>query len=255
VSGLVRRLGRIAFGLYLWAALVVVAAPVWLVVRLTRSAARRWRAVALGVRAFLRLAPLDLDVEGALPDHGPVLVACNHTSMLDGLLAAVVLPGPLVFVVAERFSTTPVLGEFLTRLGVLYVGAAPRGSAPPVDHPHTEEVAGALAAGGTVVVFPEGHLAGGEGLGAFHHGAFVAAARTGSIVVPVALVGTRGMLPPHHRLPRPGPLRVIIGGCLRSAGAGWDDAVDLADRTRQALTETLRADLRAGRDQPGRPGE
>ena len=49
------------------------------------------------------------------------------------------------------------------------------------------------------------------GLRPFHMGAFVAAAENEAPVVPIALQGTRSMLRPGTRFPRPATITVTIG--------------------------------------------
>ena len=116
------RLRHLAFGVWAGVALAMVVIPVWVVVSLARREATRWAAVGLGTRALRRLLGLAVTVSGGLPEQRPLVVVCNHTSMIDGLVVALALPGPLSFVVTSRFAATPVLGAFLARLGTVFVG-------------------------------------------------------------------------------------------------------------------------------------
>ncbi len=68
----------------------------------------------------------------------------------------------------------------------------------------------ALAAGRTVVVYPEGTRSTDGQVGEFHSGAVRLAADCGVALVPVAVLGTRDVLPKHGRV-RPAPMEVRIG--------------------------------------------
>jgi len=223
----------VAFGLWALAAVVMAVVPVWVGVSLARREATRWAVVRLGTRAARRLMGLPVTVTGALPDQRPLVVVCNHTSMIDGLVVALALPGPLSFVVTRRFAATPVLGSFLDRLGTVFVGGGATGE--PRRHDALDRMTDVLDQGRALVVFPEAGLVPGPGLGAFHHGAFVAAGRARSAVVPVALTGTRAVLPPRHRLPRRLPVGVVVGSPVASPGAGWSEAVALTEEVRQLV--------------------
>ena len=228
------RVGHLAFGVWALAAVVMAVVPVWVVVSLTRRETTRWAAVGCGTRLARRLMGLPVTVTGGLPDQRPLVVVCNHTSMIDGLVVALALPGPLSFVVTSRFATTPVLGSFLARLGTVFVGGG-RAAGEPRRHDAVDRMADVLDRGRALVVFPEAGLAPGPGLGAFHHGAFVAAGRARAAVVPVALTGTRGVLPPRHRLPRRVPVGVVVGSPVASPGGGWSEAVALTEEVRRLV--------------------
>ena len=104
------------------------------------------------------------------------------------------------------------------------------------DASHGVEDADTLAAGaGTgapLLFFAEGTFSARPGLQAFRLGAFQAAARQGLAVVPVALAGTRTVLPDGSWRPRPGPLAVTICAPHQPAGEDWHDLLALRDAVR-----------------------
>jgi hypothetical protein len=77
-----------------------------------------------------------------------------------------------------------------------------------------EAVRPALEQGRTVVVYPEGTRSKDGAVGEFHSGASRLAADCGVDVVPVALLGTRDVLPKNGRF-RPTPMEARIGEPLR----------------------------------------
>jgi 1-acyl-sn-glycerol-3-phosphate acyltransferase len=82
--------------------------------------------------------------------------------------------------------------------------------------------------GNAICVFPEGTFHAERGLRRFRMGAFYAAVRGGLPVVPVAITGTRALLPAGAWLPRPSPIQVTLGAPVVPAGRGRDAAHALA---------------------------
>ena len=89
-------------------------------------------------------------------------------------------------------------------------------------------------------MFPEGTFVAAPGLLPFRLGAFRAAVETGRPVVPVAIGGTRRILPADTLLLRPGRITVTIGRPLTPAADGWQEIVRLRDLARTAVEQALR---------------
>ncbi|HLE43049.1 MAG TPA: lysophospholipid acyltransferase family protein, partial [Methylomirabilota bacterium] len=85
------------------------------------------------------------------------------------------------------------------------------------------------------LVFPEGTFHRAPGLLPFRLGAFKSAVEGGRPVIPVALRGTRRILPADTWLPWPGPITVAIGAPIPPEGNGWPAMVGLRDRVRAAI--------------------
>jgi 1-acyl-sn-glycerol-3-phosphate acyltransferase len=224
----------LAWAAFAWGVTIVVAlaVAVWLLVLPTRRL--RVGVVRHALRAVARVVGLHLGVRGVerLPDGGAVIVA-NHASWIDGAVLAAVLPGAPVFVVAVELSRKPWAGPWLRRLGVEFVHRATheQGAAD------TRRLIGHARAGHAVVVFPEGGLARVRGLRPFRLGAFVTAVDAHVPVVPVAIRGTRSVLPPGHRLPRRSDVQVEIGSPIAAPHPGWTGAVALQRAAREHILE------------------
>jgi 1-acyl-sn-glycerol-3-phosphate acyltransferase len=92
-----------------------------------------------------------------------------------------------------------------------------------------------VRAGRTVVFFPEGRRSPAAGLEPFRMGAFLVAARSGAPVVPVALEGTRAVLPVGRMLPRRATVTVTVGPPVTTREAGWTGAVELQRAARRHI--------------------
>ena len=86
-------------------------------------------------------------------------------------------------------------------------------------------------------MFPEGTFDREPGLRPFQLGAFVAARRAGSAIVPVAIAGARGKLPARSWMPAPGPITVWIGKAIKAND--HPDARSLAAATRHEILARL----------------
>jgi 1-acyl-sn-glycerol-3-phosphate acyltransferase len=219
-----------AWSLMLFAILISMAATVafvvpWLSWRraATRAFARLWLVLA-GVR--VRIRGLD-----ALPRGSCVLVA-NHASYLDGIVLKAVLPPRFSFVIKREAASLPVVGLLLKRIGSEFVDRSSHGGRQR-DARRVIERAGQ---GHSLVFFPEGTFDAQVGLKRFHIGAFVAAARSGSPVVPTVIRGARRALPSGTFVPRPGRLDVEI---MAPVGGHGETADRLRDAARALIVERL----------------
>jgi 1-acyl-sn-glycerol-3-phosphate acyltransferase len=149
----------------------------------------------------------------------------NHASFVDGLVLVLAFPDPVVLVASTELARARVVGSFLRRLGCVFVE---RGD-PGQGRASVDALTGLLAGGERVALFPEGSITRAPGLRPFRLGAFAAAARTGSPVVPVGISGTRDLLRPGSYLPRRGGIRVVFGQPIVPGSAGFTSQVELRD--------------------------
>ncbi len=92
-----------------------------------------------------------------------------------------------------------------------------------------------LRAGQSVACFPEGTRSGDGAIRPFKSGSFAMAIEAGVPVVPVALIGTGGVLPPHGFRVRPGVLRVRVGRPIPTVGLAASQRDELAWRVRDEV--------------------
>ena len=224
------------YAAYLWALFALTAPNVWLIVTVTPGARRRWAAFRRAARLLLRLAGISVTVEGRveLPER-PCLVTANHASLLDGLVLAAVLPGPLVFVAAAELANRSITAMFLRRIGVEFVVRTDRAKAAAAS----ESLQAAAGRGTALVFFPEGRMARTPGLQPFRIGAFAIAAEIGAPVVPVTIVGTGSILRGDARFPRHGRIQVIIGDPISAPEPGWAGAIELRNDVRAFILRHL----------------
>ncbi len=161
-----------------------------------------WRAVcrALG----------GLTVSGELPRQKAYVVVANHGSHADTAALLAALPPaarPVFAAAADYWFDVPVRRAVASGLaGILPVRRGEHGAYGALLAAARQ----ALDAGRTVVVYPEGTRSTDGRVGPFHSGAVRLAADCGVALVPVAVLGTRDVLPKHGRVRR-APMEVRIG--------------------------------------------
>lgn len=228
------QLGEYFFAAYWWSLLVVIAVLLWLLALLLPR--RNWRQASIhwAARAFLWLtgsAP-QVEAEAWPPDKGVILIS-NHSSYLDSLVIAAVVPGNLSFVAKEELAGQRVAGPFLRRIGTLF--ARRTDAAGGVED--TQRQLAAVRSGERIVSFPEGTLTRMPGLLAFQLGAFLVAAEAGVPVIPITIRGTRSILRGGQWFPRRGPIQVHMGRALAPDGEDFNAAVRLRDVARTQMLQ------------------
>jgi 1-acyl-sn-glycerol-3-phosphate acyltransferase len=94
-----------------------------------------------------------------------------------------------------------------------------------------------LESGESLIFFPEGTFRRASGLLPFRLGAFASAAAAHIPVVPLALRGTRSLLPSERWQAQRHDLQVIVGSPIEPVGGSWSDVLALRDRARAALLQ------------------
>lgn len=117
-----------------------------------------------------------------VPRTGPVLLASNHTGLMDGPVVLGVAPRPVHMMVKESMFAGP-LGVILRAAGQI-----------PIDQSNPRaalsSAVSVLGRDGVVGIFPEGSRGRGD-LAAARAGVAWLALASGATVVPVAVLGTR----------------------------------------------------------------
>jgi 1-acyl-sn-glycerol-3-phosphate acyltransferase len=239
-----REVGAACFALWVGVLLGVLVPPLWMAVALARRRSTVETISRCWCRTVLWLAGCGPTVGGLehLPRRGAILVV-NHASYMDVAVLMAALPVDLRFVAKRELLATPIVGTILRKAAHLTVDRVDisRGVADAA------RVTAAVRAGAVVCAFPEGTFRRPAGLLPFRLGAFKAAVEAGCPIVPVAIRGTRAVLPADSWLPRPGRVGVTVGAALHPAGEGWREMARLRDLAR---AEIARASSEPARVQP-----
>jgi 1-acyl-sn-glycerol-3-phosphate acyltransferase len=165
-----------------------------------------------------------------LPRSGPVIVACNHKSLADPVVAGMVCHRPLRYMAKKELFVNPYLRRLITSLGAFPLD---RGAG---DREALVRALDILEEGGLLLMFPEGTRQTDDAIHKFFPGAGMIAVRSGAPVVPLAMDGTQRMLPPQGGV-RLTKLRTAIGRPI--------DLSDLTARNSRTYQEAARRMQRA----------
>ena len=205
-------------------------------------------AVITGVRLVgsgLARTILRLRVDGAhhVPAKGPVLLAGNHSGILDG---------PLVFFLCPRRATLLTKSEVFVGIWARFCGWL---ALIPVHRGQPDRAAlkaglDVLAAGGALAVFPEGT----RGKGSFESvadGLAYLALRSGAPVVPIAVHGTAAALPKGRVFPSwRAPVRIVYGPPIQLDPVGDPRARSTVRAAAEQLRLALVDHLQCTTEQP-----
>lgn len=119
-----------------------------------------YRLVRALSRLLLRLFYRRVEVVGAerIPPHGPLLVLANHqNALVDGMLLLAIIPRRLRPLAKAPLFANPLIGPFLRMIGAIPVIRRQDTGTTTVENTRMFEAAGrTLAAGGAILIFPEG---------------------------------------------------------------------------------------------------
>jgi 1-acyl-sn-glycerol-3-phosphate acyltransferase len=151
-------------------------------------------------RVIMRVRTVGRDL---VPRQGPLIMAGNHASWLDGPLVVAESPRAVrCLTKIEMFNG--LLGSYLSLIGQI-----------PIDRSRPDRTAlqaalDELGGGGVIGMFPEGTRGTGE-LEMVHDGVAWLAVRSAATIVPVACLGTAVALPKGAKFPKRTPVTVVFG--------------------------------------------
>ncbi len=234
--GLSTRILHRLFGVYGWLVFALCVMFALVAVTVVPGIERRRRAVALAARTTFVLSGIHPEINGIenLP-AGHCVVVANHASYVDGVLLSGYLPARFSFVVKGEMRNIPIAHFLLRRGGSKFVERfVTAESARDARH-----IVKAARDGESLAFFPEGTFIKQPGIGRFRAGAFVAAVKGSMPIVPIAISGTRQMMPAGRLMPWPCPLRVDILAPIDPSDVAFDDHRVLAETARQRILNAL----------------
>lgn len=232
----VTRITTVVWGLLGWLSFILAVVFSLIVAIIVPGANRRRHLVTGASKAIFVMVGVRVNVQGIdnLPPDNCVVVA-NHASYVDGMLLNGYLPSRIAFVIKGEMRDIPVAHFLLRRTGSKFVE---RKEAVGSSRDARQMVKAAVG-GESLGFFPEGTFIKEPGVGRFRAGAFVAAIKGGIPVVPVAISGTREMLPAGRLLPKRVDLIIDILPAISPGDDNYGNSKALAESARQRILAVL----------------
>ncbi len=175
--------------------------------------ARWFRAIGSLVRVLSRLL-FRIEVHGHehLPEERPLIYAPTHRSFLDTPFLSAVVKEPCRFLAKESIFRYRPFNVLFRKLGAIPVDRERGG------HTALRSCLRVLAAGESLVVFPEGTRNVGPTVGPVHDGCAYLAIKSGALIVPIAIGNSERVLPRGAKFPRFAKVRIEIGAPISPQG-------------------------------------
>ncbi len=184
-----------------------------------------------------RLAGVRVRIEGLdhiTPDQ-TYIFAGNHASQFDIFVFQGYFPYDFRWMAKKELFRLPVFGQTMLRVGYI-----------PVDRSNSREAmksldaaAARIAAGKSVLIFPEGTRSADGRLKEFKGGAVLLAIKAGVPLVPMAFNGSHQVLPKGRWIPDSGEIVLRIGTPIPTAGLKTKDKQQLVDTLHKAVASLL----------------
>jgi 1-acyl-sn-glycerol-3-phosphate acyltransferase len=198
----------------------------------------RWILRAAGVRVEI------VGLENVRLDE-PQIFASNHVSWFDVWVLAALIPKRNRFVAKKELEKIPLFGRAWKSAGHISVDRGDRSSAikslqQAGQRLHRDNI--------SVVIYPEGTRSRTGGLGEFKKGAFMLALHTGVDIVPVAILGTREIMPANGWRIRRGTIILRFGEPIRTRDYTASKRNQLVDDVRERIEAMLEAPVEPARE-------
>ncbi len=165
----------------------------------------------------------------------PYIFAANHLSQFDIFALQGFLNVDFRWMAKKELFQIPVFGAGLLKAGHIPVDRSKGRQALKSLY----EAADIIAAGTSVIVFPEGTRSKDGNLQPFKSGAMVLAIKAGVPIVPVAISGTHEVLPKGKLLVKGGKVQIQIGEPIETSEYNPKQKQELASRLQDEVAQML----------------
>jgi 1-acyl-sn-glycerol-3-phosphate acyltransferase len=188
-------------------------------------------------RLILRVGGVRVTKEGGddLDPSAPYIFACNHQSQFDIPVLHGFLGHDFRWLAKKELFQVPIWGAAMRASGYISIDRSQGREALR----SLSEAAAEVAAGKSVVIFPEGTRSPDGRLGDFKAGGMQLAIKAGVPIVPVAIRGTHRILPKGKLLVTPGEVTVRVGAPVEVKDCRPREKHDLALQVRARVADML----------------
>lgn len=243
---MLRKLFKTSY-IYLWIFLstVTLGTAVILIALVVGNQHLAHRVAIVWARGILRVAGIRVTVLGRehLDPHAAYILMPNHQSHFDIPVLLGCLEMEFRWLAKAELFRIPIFGRAMRGCGYISIDRRNRDSAFDSIRRAGEAIRGAVS----VLIFPEGTRGTGQGILPFKKGGFILAADSDVPILPMAIHGTRRILPKNGILVDPGPVVLCFQPPIETATFTRETKEALMERVRTSIREAFE---RASREAP-----
>lgn len=190
------------------------------------------RIVKLWARLVLAVAGVRVETHytAELDANQAYVVIANHRSLFDIMCLFVALPMPIRFLAKRELFSIPGFGILLRSLRMVSINRV------SADHTTINAASGAaLESGLSLVVFAEGTRVYATDSRPFKKGGFIIAQQHSAPILPVSLIGSGNILPPHGKVVNSGRVAVVVAEAVQPAVVASKPVDELMEETRAVV--------------------
>lgn len=196
------------------------------------AVARVWARMILFV-AGVRVTAVGVD---KLQPGGSYVIASNHSSYMDTPVILSTIPMQFRFLAKSGLFKVPFMGSHLKRAGHIPV---PRDDPRAAVKTMTEAAKNIREKSISMLIFPEGGRTPDGELKAFKEGGAYIAIKAGVPIIPVAISGTRAVVPIHSGIVKAGKVTIQVGDPVETANLTLKDRERVTEQVRQQIASML----------------
>ncbi len=161
----------------------------------------------------------------------PYILMANHQGAYDIFVLLAYLPVHFKWLAKEELFKIPIFGWAMGAAG--YISIDRKGKKKALES--IEQAVTKIREGASVLVFPEGTRSPDGQIHSFKKGGFTLAIKAGVPIVPIAIRGSREVLPRSSLRVRPGRIQLVVGKPIPTDDRGMADREGLMEEVRAAI--------------------
>jgi 1-acyl-sn-glycerol-3-phosphate acyltransferase len=227
--------------IFVWSCIVLATLGLGFLAFITYPFDRKGRVVHCYARLWGKAALLanrvTVKVEGIenLRREGPYIFMSNHQGSYDIFALLGHLPFQFKWLAKKELFSIPFFGWTMAAAG--YISIDRKGTRETVDA--MNEAAQKIRDGMSVVIFPEGSRSPDGTIQPFKKGGFTLAIKSKVPIVPIAIVGSREIMPKDKLTAMPGEIRMRMDQPIETEKDTLKDRKALMDKVREAITKNF----------------
>jgi 1-acyl-sn-glycerol-3-phosphate acyltransferase len=229
--------------LFVWSCIVVATLGLGLLAFVTFPFDRKGKVIHRYARLWGKVAlwanRVKVKVEGMehLKEEGPYIFMSNHQGSYDIFALLGHLPFQFKWLAKKELFSIPFFGWTMAVAG--YISIDRKGTRETVEA--MNKAAERIRDGMSVVIFPEGSRSQDGTIQPFKKGGFTLAIKAKVPIVPLALTGSREIMPKDRLTATAGEIRIRMGQPIETARYSIKNRKDLMEKVREMILKNFRS--------------